>query len=336
MISCSIEEFLTKKTGPIFDVRSPCEFAHGHIPGSISFPLFADEERARVGTVYKQNGHDAAVLVGLSIVGPKLAQMASNFQKYMKEAASSECRLLCYRGGMRSASVQWLSEFLKIPCVRLASGYKGYRAHVLGLFEKKYNFICIGGSTGSGKTDLLNKLKVLRRQVVDFESLANHRGSAFGLLPNMVQPTNEQFENCIAQVLDTLDPLQPIFIEDESRSIGSCVIPKGLYDQISASPLIWLNVDKEARLSRILEQYGKMPLPWLIECTQKLARRLGGERVAAICRHLEGGSLHEAAKELMHYYDAAYEHSLHSKARIVHTASEENFFPIAQEVAKSL
>ena len=331
MTSVDVEEFLYEKPGPIFDVRSPCEFQNGHIPGAISFPLFTDEERASVGTVYKQKGHDSAVLLGLSIVGPKLAQMAATLQRYMHEAGTTECRLLCYRGGMRSASVQWLSGFIRFPCVRLASGYKGYRAYVLKLFEMKYTFLSVGGRTGSGKTLLLKNLKKQGHQVIDLEELANHRGSAFGLLPNQQQPTIEQFENRIAQELALLDPTKPIFIEDESRSIGSCVIPKGIYDHMSTSPLIWLDAQSDERLSRIMEQYGQLSTSWLLECTKKLSKRLGGERVSMICSYIENGSLQEAAKELMMYYDATYDHGLHSKTRIVLTATEENFLSVAHE-----
>lgn len=334
MATKSTEDFLYAQTGPIIDVRSPCEFQQGHIPDSLSFPLFSNEERALVGTIYKQKGHDAAVLVGLTIVGPKLAQMATTLKDHMQKANATSCRLLCYRGGMRSASVQWLSEFIGIPCIRLASGYKGYRAHVRELFEKNYQFLLIGGRTGSGKTLLLEQLKNQRFQTIDLESLANHRGSAFGLLPNQHQPTNEQFENRLAHELSLLDSSRPIFIEDESRSIGSCIIPKGLYDQMSISPLIWLDVPQSSRLTRIVEQYGKLPSSWLLECTKRLAKRLGGERVTRICEYIERDLVQEAAQELMIYYDATYDHGRESKKRTVYSSSEENFFTTVRSLYK--
>lgn len=331
MTFVEVVEFLFEKEGPIFDARSPCEFARGHIPGSISFPLFLDEERAQIGTIYKHSGHDPAVMMGLGIVGPKLKEMAVQFKRHMRENQASTCRLLCYRGGMRSASLQWLFDFLRFPCVRLSSGYKGYRSYVLNLFEKPYKFICIGGSTGSGKTIFLKKLISEGHQVVDLESLANHRGSAFGLLPNQEQPTNEQFENLIVQALSTLDSSRPIFIEDESRSIGSCVIPKILFEQISQGPLIWLDVSKEDRLERVVEQYGSYSLSWLTECTRKLSKRLGGARVEAICQYIEKGLLFEAARELLSYYDATYQHSLHTRARVIHTATVETFLSVVRQ-----
>lgn len=310
--ACDVEPFLAEAKGPIFDVRSPCEFMAGHIPGSISLPLFTDDERASVGTAYKRRGHDEAVDLGLSFVGPKLADMSQTVRTTLGSSTASSCRVTCFRGGMRSRSVQWLCELLGFSTVRLEGGYKYFRRHVLQTFARPYRLLVIGGPTGSGKTQWISKLKEEGYQAIDLEGLAAHRGSAFGLLPGVVQPTTEQFENCLAQELWTMDPSQPIFVEDESRMIGTCVIPKPFYDQMDQSHLVWLQVSEEERVEHIMACYGGLPLQWLIDCTRKLQRRLGLERMQETVSLIESGRIAEAAKALLVYYDQAY---LHSRSR---------------------
>lgn len=296
-----VEEFLSLP-GPLFDVRSPCEFTHAHIPGSISLPLFTDEERAQVGITYKQNGHDVAVVKGLGYVGPKMEEMARTIRKQARESGC--CRVTCFRGGMRSRSVQWLCDFLGFETVRLDGGYKFFRRKVLSTLEKPWQLIILGGPTGSGKTEYLHRLE--GKQIIDLEQLANHRGSTFGLIPGNVQPSNEHFENLIATKLWEMDPNKPIFLEDESRLIGSCVIPKGIYEQMDVAPLLWLEVAREKRLERIISLYGDLPQEWLVERTRCLHKRLGGKRTTDAVRAIKNGSIREAADLLLTYYDEAY------------------------------
>jgi len=205
---------------------------------------------------------------------------------------------------MRSRSVQWLCEFLGFQTVRLDGGYKHFRRKVLSTFDQPWKFTILGGPTGSGKTEYLNRLE--GKQVIDLEALANHRGSTFGLIPGDSQPSNEHFENLIASKLWEMDPEKSIFLEDESRLIGSCVIPKGFYEQMEASPLFWLQVERKKRLQRIVSLYGDLPKEWLIERTECLQKRLGGQRTACITDAIRRGSIAEAADLLLSYYDAAY------------------------------
>ncbi len=315
-VDCDV--FLHRACGPIFDVRSPCEYASGHIPGSHSLPLFTDAERAMIGTVYKQRGRDAAVQLGLQAVGPKLGEMAATLRSVLQKSKASSCRVTCFRGGMRSRSVQWLCEFLGVPAVRLDGGYKAFRHAVLDTFSRPYRFIVIGGPTGSGKTDWIATLRQKGCQAIDLEALANHRGSAFGLVPGAAQPTTEQFENLLAAQLWGMDPRLPIFIEDESRRIGSCTIPHGIYDTMDRSQLLWLEVLREDRVNRILSAYGEFPTEWAVACTQKLAKRLGGERTQKIVHALESGHKDQAVDCLLQYYDQLYLHSrsLHPRQHI--------------------
>ncbi len=308
MSEIDVKEFL-KALGPIFDVRAPCEFAQGHIPGAISLPLFSDEERAQVGTVYKQNGKEPAIQLGLKFAGLRLPELAKTL---LEESQDKACRITCFRGGMRSASVEWLAGLLGLTTFRLDGGYKSYRKHVLEVFERPYTFFILGGFTGSGKTEEIQKLSQEGHQAIDLEALACHKGSAFGLAPGSQQPSNEHFENLLAHALCQCDPEKPIFLEDESCKIGSCSIPKAIYEKMDKAQTFWLDVDFEKRLDRVLTTYGSYPISWLIEQTRKLQKRLGGERTTTIISALQENKIKDAARELLKYYDATY---LHSRSR---------------------
>ncbi len=331
-----VEHFLHVAEGPIIDVRSPCEFSSGHIPGSHSVPLFSDVERACIGTMYKRFGHDDALMAGLQTVGPKLGSLAASIRAILKASKSTSCRVTCFRGGMRSRSIQWLCDFLGFSTVRLDGGYKSFRRHVLQTFEHPFNFVVIGGQTGSGKTRWMRSLKEEGCQSIDLERLAEHRGSAFGLLPGVLQPTTEQFENLLALQLWEMDAKRCIFVEDESRRIGSCMIPKAIFDQMDRSKFLWLQVDEETRLKHIVESYGAFPGPWLIECTKKLEKRLGRERVLSIVSLIENGSIEGAARLLLEYYDHAYLYSRERRPREHKTVTSDELLIEAKALGCSL
>lgn len=331
-----LKKFLHDYEGPIFDVRSPCEYVKGHIPGSISFPLFTDEERAVVGTTYKQKSREDAITVGLGLVGPKLEEMATTVRKTMKEQGSSLCRILCFRGGMRSRSVQWLCQLLGFDTVRLDGGYKGFRRAVLETLDEPVAFTVIGGCTGSGKTEMLQDLEKRGLQVLDLERLANHRGSAFGLLPGVVQPTTEQFENLIAEKLWKFDKTLPVYVEDESRLVGTCMIPKCIYDQMDKALLFWLDVDFQERLTRIMKNYGSLPKEWMIEKALKLNKRLGPELVKKVVEAIESQKIQQAAAILLEYYDKAYLYSKSKHDRPTTTISSGSIEEIIQPLQEVL
>ncbi|HEX8348447.1 MAG TPA: tRNA 2-selenouridine(34) synthase MnmH, partial [Hymenobacter sp.] len=188
---------------PILDARAPVEYAQGHIPGAVSFPLFSDEERARIGTTYKQVSQEKAVLVGLDFFGPKMSQMVKQAQKV---APNKEVRLHCWRGGMRSGAVQWLLELAGFRVHLLDKGYKEYRRWALAQFAQPRPLLVLGGLTGSGKTDVLHELARQQQAIVDLEGVANHKGSSFGAIGLPPQPTSEQFENDLALSLSQLPP----------------------------------------------------------------------------------------------------------------------------------
>ena len=203
-----IKDFLNKNREiTVVDVRSPIEYNQGHIPGSINLPLFSDEERKQVGTVYKKSGFNSSLLLGLKITGPKL----DSFVKKAKEIAlNKELLIHCWRGGKRSESMAWLFDLSGIKTSVLIDGYKAYRTYLRKEFEKPANIIVLGGMTGSGKTDILIEIIKQKHQVLNLEGLANHKGSAFGSIGQEDQPTTEQFENNIYEQWLDLDFSKPM------------------------------------------------------------------------------------------------------------------------------
>ena len=250
-----IEKFLPlTDTLPLVDVRSPAEFAQGHIPGAVNIPLFDNEEKAVVGVGYKQGGKENAVQLGLEIVGPKLA----GFVKQAKRLApKKEILLHCWRGGMRSGSMAWLFETAGMKAYTLEGGYKAYRRYIREQFSRPVKMLVLGGTTGSGKTDILKVLEKRGEQFLDIENIAHHKGSVFGLLGQKPQPTNEQFENNLADAWRRFDFKRIIWLEDESLQLGSCVQPDPLFFQLRKAPLIKIIVPKPEREKQLVKEYGR-------------------------------------------------------------------------------
>jgi tRNA 2-selenouridine synthase len=310
--SLPVDEFLAAP-GPILDVRSPGEYAQGHIPGAISFPLFTNEERAEVGTCYKQQGRDEAVELGFAIAGPKSAEFIACAKALMQELGDGESRLLrlhCWRGGMRSEAVAWVLRMAGFQVVTLKGGYKFFRRWVLETFAVPRPILILGGMTGTGKTDILHELAAQGEQVLDLEAIAHHRGSSFGSLGLPPQPTNEQFENEIAVQWIALSDQRPVWIEAESKRIGLCRIPEALFDQMERSPVIEAIRSREERIQLLVEIYGRLELSSLIEATERIRKRLGGLRTQQAVDFLQNRQLAEAVDLILAYYDKTYDYDL--------------------------
>lgn len=303
-----VEDFL-HAPGPLYDIRSPGEFLQGTLPGAINLPLFSDEERKRVGTVYKKQSPQAAFLLGLDYVGPKM-------REFVEKVEAKNPRLFCFRGGMRSQSMGWLFSQAGMKPLLLKGGYKVFREFVLSTLERTYSLHVLGGLTGSGKTSYLHALKKEGQQILDLEGLARHKGSAFGKMQGEIQPTNEQFENSIAALLWKMDPQKPLWIEDESRMIGSCKVPDTLYKQIQRSPLYLLHTPLEQRVELLVDEYGKHPQHQLKEAVICIKKRLGGARTELILDYIDTKQLKKAVSLLLEYYDRAYMFSIQRSQRI--------------------
>jgi tRNA 2-selenouridine synthase len=295
------------KIYPVLDVRSPGEFARARIPGAISFPIFDDEQRAAVGTCYKQKGKDKAIELGLEFVGPQLATWV---KKAKKLAVDNTVLVHCWRGGMRSGSMSWLFETAGLQVKILIGGYKAYRNEVLDIFERPIPFRVLGGKTGSGKTEILPELAKRGQQVLDLEGLAHHRGSAFGHLGLEAQPTSEHFENEVHRVLSGLDYSREIWVEDESRHIGQVFMGASLYNQLREAPVVFLDIDAVYRLPHLVKVYASYPKEDLATALGKIKKRLGLDRYAIAMEALEAGDFSLVAEITLHYYDKAYMYGL--------------------------
>ena len=295
----------------LFDVRTPAEYEKGHIPGALNLPLFTNEERAVVGTIYKQVDPDQAFLEGLEFVGPK---MRGFVEEARKKAPSGKVALHCWRGGQRSSSMGWLLSLAGMDVQVLTGGYKAYRNYILEQFAACCPpFIIVGGPTGSGKTDVITALEKLGEQVIDLEGLAHHKGSAFGALGEAPQPSVEQFENNLFEVFRALDHRRRIWLENESRPIGRVYIPDPLWRQMVRAPLLSLEVPLEHRIGRLVEMYSGYPLEGLKDAFARISTRLGGQHYKAAIEALDTGDFAEAARIALVYYDKAYNHHTLSK-----------------------
>ena len=314
---------LQKKGNPVIDVRSPAEFENGHIPGAINIPLFSNEERAEVGTLYKQQGQEAAIIRGLEIVGPKMA----SFVRQAKALPHQDQLLVhCWRGGMRSGSFGWLLNTAGLPAATLVGGYKSYRNFLLEFMASSFQLYILTGYTGSGKTELLQKMKAKGEQVIDLEELAKHKGSVFGGMGQIAQPSSEQFQNELFWQLMEMDPSRPIWLEDESISLGNVFIPLPLWHQLRSAPLFHIKVGKAARVHRLVKEYGQFDADMLEGAIQKLSKRLGGQHFKRALEALQENKLEEVAVILLTYYDKAYELGISKRVELLQYQAEYETF----------
>lgn len=305
------KEFLEMgKLIPMVDVRTSAEFEKGHIPGAFNIPIFTNEERVRVGTKYKRAGKDSAVLLGLELVGPNLAKFVGQARKI---AADKKILVHCWRGGMRSGSMAWLFETAGFTVYLLKGGYKAYRGYNRAQFVEKSELIVLGGMTGSGKTEVLHELNEMGQQVLDLEGIANHKGSVFGALGQENQPSNENFENELAKEWAEFDPNRPIWLEDESNSIGGVWINEALFCRMRKAVVIKMDIPKEERIKRLVREYACFDIAVLKEMVLKIERRLGGVNVKNAFESLEKGDFYTVADITLTYYDKAYNHGLEKR-----------------------
>lgn len=304
----TIDDFMRlKEPLPLGDVRTPAEFDHGHIPGAFNLPLFSNEERVLVGTTYKQVGKEAAILLGFDLTGPKW----SGFIKQALEwAPDKKIALHCWRGGMRSGAMAWALDLYGFEVYLVKGGYKHYRRWVLDQFETTYSLFILGGMTGSGKTRILHELRALGQQIVDLEELAQHQGSSYGSMNKFVQPTQEQFENNLAGKLNQHDKQRKIWVEDESSTIGKCMVPRAFWNQMAASFLIDIKVPAAPRMEALVQEYGSLDKDFLLECTDRIRKRLGLDRAKIAMLAIKEDRMSDFIQVVMAYYDKAYRSGL--------------------------
>lgn len=298
----------------VIDVRSPGEFAEDRAPGAINLPVLDDAERARVGTLHKQASAFDAKKVGAALVSRNIAHHLETY--FADQPRSYRPLIYCWRGGSRSGAMTHVLQKIGFAAAQLEGGYKAYRRHVVAELARlpalfRYRVIC--GPTGSGKSRLLRALNESGAQTLDLEALAAHRGSLLGALPDAPQPSQKAFESALRATLARFDPGHPVYVESESRRIGSLALPDALLAAMRASACVRIEAPMTARVEILSEEYAHF-LADPESLNQQLSHLIplrGSDTVAAwqgLARRHAWAEL--VAALLEQHYDPAYRKSL--------------------------
>ncbi|WP_340081407.1 tRNA 2-selenouridine(34) synthase MnmH [Terribacillus sp. FSL K6-0262] len=293
----------------IVDVRSPKEFQESTIPGSINIPVFTDEERSEVGTIYKQVGPEAAKQRGLAIFSKKLPDFIARFQQI-----DTPVTVFCWRGGMRSKTAATVVDLMGVRNVtRLNGGIRAYRKWAVSLLDEMDfapELIVLNGGTGNGKTIILERLQEEGYPVINLEQMAGHRGSIFGHIG--MEPNNQRaFDFLLLEKMLEYQDEPFVFAEGESKRIGKITIPDKFYQKKERSRQLFIDLPLEKRVAHILEVYQPAKHPErFMEAFSRIKRRIHTPIAREIEQCLESGEYAVAAELLLvHYYDPQYNHS---------------------------
>jgi len=297
----------------IIDARSPAEYALDHIPGAINCPVLDDEERVRVGTLYKQTGAFEAKKVGAPIIARNIARHIDAL--WADKPREWRPLVYCWRGGNRSGAMAHILARIGWPVVQLDGGYKSYRAHVSAALDNPplldWRVVC--GTTGSGKSRLLETLDGIGAQVLDLEKLAAHRGSVLGHLPDEPQPTQKMFESLVWDALRRFDPARPVFVESESKKVGNLRVPGLVMERMRASPCIAVKLSRPNRVRLLMEDYEHFCAdPSALNAQlDRLVQLHGRAQIDAWHAMAHGGKMAELVDQLLvQHYDPAYLRSI--------------------------
>ncbi len=303
----------------IIDTRSPAEFALDHIPGAISCPVLDDDERIRVGTLYKQTSSFEAKKVGAALVARNIAK---HIEQYFQDKPKNWQPLIyCWRGGARSGAMTHIFRQIGWDAMQLEGGYKAWRAQLvrdLDVLAPQFRFVAICGRTGSGKSRLLEALAASvdaanPAQVLDLEALAAHKGSVLGDLPDQPQPSQKMFESQIWAALSSFDPSRPVFVEAESKKIGGLRVPDSLISRMWQGHCVNLQTPDDLRKPLLRDEYRHLIAnPTLLRAKLDCLKALHSDeqRLAwhQYIDHADWDSLVESL--LVTHYDPAYKKSM--------------------------
>lgn len=298
----------------VLDVRSPGEFALDHLPGARNWWVLDDEQRARVGTLYKQQGAFEAKRLGAALV-------ARNIAAHLEDGAASWPRrqrvlVYCWRGGNRSGAMAHVLAQVGFAVSLVRGGYKALRAALveqLRVLSERQSLVVVCGPTGCGKSRLLQALHADGAQVLDLEALAAHRGSVLGAMRDEAQPTQKAFETRIWERMRDFDPERPVYVESESRKIGRLQVPPALIERMRAARCLQLDATPEVRVRVLLGDYADMIAdpPELQRRLQTLHALRGAQVVARWQGLVAAGSFAELTRELLEqHYDPSYSASM--------------------------
>lgn len=306
-----IEDALKLKNSIFVDVRTEDEYNEDFILNAINLPLFKNEEHKEIGTIYKQQGKEEAILNGFDFVSYKLKDFYKEFLKLSK--TYENIIIYCARGGMRSGSIYNLINSIGIKVYKLEGGYKSYRNFVMNYLDNNdKEFIVVHGLTGVGKTDLLKILESKEIDNIDLETIAKNSGSTFGFVGfDEKPPTQKKFESEIFYKL-FYSKSKYLFIESESKRVGHVLIQNNIYDKlVNSNNHILLSDTLENRVKRLSRDYLGVSNDVLKDCINKFRKRLGHEKVDEYLSLLENDKETLIEKYLVEYYDPLYNHSVH-------------------------
>ncbi len=299
----------------IIDVRSPSEYALDHLPGAINCPVLDDEQRAQVGTLDRQVSPFEARKIGAALVAQNIGLHIQ--QHFLQKPKEWKPLVYCWRGGNRSGAIAHILARIGWPVSQLEGGYQAYRRSVItGLDAQadRFTFRAVCGTTGSGKSRLLQVLAREGAQVLDLEQLAHHRGSVLGGLPTAPQPSQKMFESRLWDVLRRLSPERVVYVESESKKIGDLRVPDKLMERIRSSDCVRVDTRMTDRVALLIEDY-----PHLVNDTALLATQLGHlvqlhghEKINRWTQLAKDGRTAEMVEALLvEHYDPSYLRSIH-------------------------
>jgi len=310
------EQFLSEldQFDLVIDVRSPAEFALDHIPGAVNYPVLDNDERATIGTLYKQESPFAAKKLGAALVSRNIA---NHLEKHFLDLHREWRPLIyCWRGGERSGAFTHILNRIGWKAMQLQGGYQGFRRTVIDGLEDaagKFSFQVICGMTGSGKTRALQEAQKYGAQILDLEALAIHRGSVLGNEPNIEQPSQKGFETALWNALRTLDPSRSVLVESESKKVGGVHIPDALMEKIRSGTCIELRSSAQTRVSWLIREYRHF-LSDTDNFKAKLAlltAHYGKVQIAKWNEAIDAGQFPELVEELLvKHYDPSYQSSI--------------------------
>ncbi len=275
------------------------------------FLFFINEERVLVGTCYKQQGRQPAILLGFELIGSRWADYIRDVEKTLAIAQKESKKVFvhCWRGGMRSGAMAWALNMYGFDVFVLKGGYKTYRRLCVDTFEAPYPIVILSGKTGCAKTATLLEMKKLGEQVIDLEGLAHHQGSSFGSKGIDYQPSQEQFENTLAHELRQLDTTKKIWFENESIVIGRREVPRGIFEQMRTAQIIDLQLPAEERVGFLNDDYGVLDKEFLKESVLKITKRLGPNETKLSLQAIDENRMKDFIRQVLVYYDKTYQRS---------------------------
>lgn len=297
----------------IIDTRTPAEFAEDHVPGAINCPVLSNEERVRVGTLYKQVSPFEARKVGAALIARNIADHLENC--FHDKPKSWRPLVYCWRGGQRSGAMQIILRQVGWAADKLDGGYKAFRQHVMARTTQmapQVQFVVIGGATGSAKTRILQSISSQGGQILDLETLAAHKGSVLGPLPDRSQPSQKQFETLLWHQLEAFDPAEPVFVEAESRKIGALHLPESVIETMRAGLRVEIDASPAARVAFLLQDYdyALRDPSWIQQRLARLAERRGHQLVESWQTLAEQRAWPALVQQLLElHYDPLYRQS---------------------------